>query len=388
MNRIILMLALLSTSALASTTSITATLTDSDAVTWANCTWSANLFSPRGGPTINGVSVSLTFAGGTCNSSGVMSTTLTDTTSLDQASAYWLFTIQPNASVGPSLISTVVSGGSESLSAILSAGLKVPRFNPSVNAYGYANVEALTPVPGSLYFNVSIGEYCQFGKNLAWVCSSPNGTATITGGTTNGTTGTFGFQTLIAGDTNATPSTFTQITSTNSGSTLGIPSGYGCSIGTTFVSGSNYSSFAICMSNATSGTNGNMYIYNFVNSPLGSSYTNRAEIDHNGGFYGLLFQGGSFNSTANQTTVNCSTSGSATFSQPFQGSSDKRVLIHFSASPACTGTASYNFPTAFTNTPSVYTINNVAATIATSVSTTAVTVTGATTTGSLVLEDY
>lgn len=92
-----------------------------------------------------------------------------------------------------------------------------------------------------------------------------------------------------------------------------------------------------------------------------------------------------FESTATQTTVGCSTSGSALFSQPEQGASDKKVLIHMSA---CNGTASYTYPTAFTNTPSIYGSNNVAASIATSVSTTAVTVTGATTTGSLVLEDY
>lgn len=89
--------------------------------------------------------------------------------------------------------------------------------------------------------------------------------------------------------------------------------------------------------------------------------------------------------SAIQTSVNCSTSGTATFSMPFQGVFDKKVLMHLSA---CVGTASYTFPVAFTNAPSIYASNNVAASIATSVSKTAVTVTGATTTGSLVLEDY
>jgi hypothetical protein len=88
---------------------------------------------------------------------------------------------------------------------------------------------------------------------------------------------------------------------------------------------------------------------------------------------------------AQQTTVNCGTSGTATFSQPLVGPSDKKVLIHLAA---CNGAASYTYPTAFTNTPSVYASNNVAAAIATAVSTTAVTVTGAPSTGSLVLEDY
>ena len=89
--------------------------------------------------------------------------------------------------------------------------------------------------------------------------------------------------------------------------------------------------------------------------------------------------------TAAQTTVSCSTSGSAIFSQPQQGSSDKKVLIHLAA---CLGTASYTYPTAFTNSPSCYASSLVACTVAGTISASAVTVTGATSTGSLVLEDY
>lgn len=96
-------------------------------------------------------------------------------------------------------------------------------------------------------------------------------------------------------------------------------------------------------------------------------------------------QNGAVLNGSSQTTVSCSTSGSAIFSQPEQGASDKKVLIHLAA---CLGTASYTYPTAFTNTPSVYASNNVVASIASSVSTSAVTVTGTTSTGSLILEDY
>lgn len=86
---------------------------------------------------------------------------------------------------------------------------------------------------------------------------------------------------------------------------------------------------------------------------------------------------------AAQTTVNCSTSGTVVFSQPFIGSSLKEVEIY---AAACLGTASYTYPTAFTNTPQV--LSQTLAGVATSVSTSAVTITGTTTTGFLKLDGY
>lgn len=86
-----------------------------------------------------------------------------------------------------------------------------------------------------------------------------------------------------------------------------------------------------------------------------------------------------------QTTVSCATSGTAVFSQPEQGASNKRVVIHFAA---CLGAASYTYPTAFTNTPGVFVSGALLTSLVSSVSNAAVTVTGTTTTGTIVLEDY
>lgn len=88
-----------------------------------------------------------------------------------------------------------------------------------------------------------------------------------------------------------------------------------------------------------------------------------------------------FNPNTTQAVINCSTSGTATFSQPLNGTSWKKVMIHFTA---CVGTASWTFPAAFTVTPSAYGTTG----LATSISTTAVTVTGTTTTDNIFLEAY
>lgn len=179
------LIALLIGHAYASTTSVTATLIDSDGTAWAGCTWNATLASPLGRPTIAGAPVALTFASGSCNSSGVLSTTLTDTTSIQQAGATWTFIIQPNASVGPSTITgVVVSGTSQSLSAILSAGLNLLRFQAGStasgrSAYGYANVE-VSPLPDPTavlgYYNIVSNSACVYSA-AGWACGGGSGGA-------------------------------------------------------------------------------------------------------------------------------------------------------------------------------------------------------------------
>ena len=91
----------------------------------------------------------------------------------------------------------------------------------------------------------------------------------------------------------------------------------------------------------------------------------------------------SINST--QTTVSASTSGSAIFSEPEQGTSYKKCIIYLNAA---LGTASYTFPTAFVNTPVVLTTSGLASSIVTTLTTTSVIITGTTNTGFLIIEGY
>ena len=152
---------------------------DQDGTLWANATWVAQLpqpFSLQGGPTVSGVPVPA-YLTGTLSAAGAMTAVLTDTSSLDQVGMQWTFTFTPTANAPSASIPCPVVGSTPNLSAAFSL-IPGPRFQAGSKAYGYADIEVLTPVnPGASYFNVSSG--LRTWNGTAWT-NTPQATTYIT----------------------------------------------------------------------------------------------------------------------------------------------------------------------------------------------------------------
>ena len=100
------------------------------------------------------------------------------------------------------------------------------------------------------------------------------------------------------------------------------------------------------------------------------------QLQVNGSMYATIIKANSAT-----TSVTGSTSGTAVFTQPDQGTGLKIVMITLTS---LLGTASYTFPTAFINTPVVLSTSGLATSIVTT-NTTSCTVTGTTSSGTLIL---
>jgi len=161
---VVVILVLCGLSCIGQTTTVTATITDSDSQTWNNGTWQATLYNPQypNGPFyVDGTKLtnSQIQLSGTMSGSGVISTTLYDVVNhITPGGTYYQIQLCPEASspCAP-VVGASPTGSSINLSTTLSAGLVGPRFPATgANAYGYSVTEIYPlPVPGGSFFNTT-----------------------------------------------------------------------------------------------------------------------------------------------------------------------------------------------------------------------------------------
>jgi hypothetical protein len=183
MRKLLLFLALLlPATAFGQTTAVTATITDSDTIAWANGTFRVT-FVPN--PNYSGIyqyqgaAFSPQVYTGTMNGSGALSITIPDNNFISPAGTQWLFTLCPDASAVCTPVTLPVTGASVSLTGTFSAAAIPPRFPAKgIGSYGYTDVEInQTPVPGGSYYNVT--SLCmRIWNGSAFTCPFTGGTVT------------------------------------------------------------------------------------------------------------------------------------------------------------------------------------------------------------------
>lgn len=151
---------LFSTVAIAQSTTVSATVVDSDSTTWANGTWSISFVPSQSFPnlssyTCNGSALTTSYKG-TLNGSGAFSQAMCTGSFTAPGGGSWNISICPNSSAPCGLLNFTTAGSTLDLSSTITAAIKAPRFNALSGSYGYADVEAaLSLRPGGTYFNVT-----------------------------------------------------------------------------------------------------------------------------------------------------------------------------------------------------------------------------------------
>lgn len=133
----------------------TATVVDTDGTVWANGKWSLNSVPPVGASTI-----------GTMNGSGYLSFTVPAVVVNN-----WSITVCPNASTSCGTYYFIKQFGTFDISSQINAIITAPRFKPISGSYGYNDTEALSPVAGSTYFNVT-GNCTSVYNGSSWACTT------------------------------------------------------------------------------------------------------------------------------------------------------------------------------------------------------------------------
>lgn len=169
---------------MAQTTVVTATVVDSDSVTWVNGTWqmdfatagstqvtSAYHLIPGGGA----LSPSVLHQNGVMDGGGNFSVTVYDSSLIAPSGSGWTLTVCPLASGPCGVYKFSTAGASMNVSANLTAIIPPPRFSPGANSRGYADIEAqVTLNQGAMYYNV-LSQVQRIWNGVIWINGAGSG---------------------------------------------------------------------------------------------------------------------------------------------------------------------------------------------------------------------
>lgn len=150
----------------AQTTTVTATVVDSDSQAWNNGSWRV-VFQPNQAVdpnpadyNINGtpLSPSVTNQSGALSNSAGLSISIYQSSAISPSGSSWNLTICPLAVTACGTLNFQAIGSSMNLSSEITSIIVAPRFRAVANTYGYSDTEAQIQLnPGSNYFNVTSG---------------------------------------------------------------------------------------------------------------------------------------------------------------------------------------------------------------------------------------
>ena len=191
-------------SLIAQTTVISATVIDTDGITWANGSWNITFNPNPAYPNISSyfiggvpLSPSVMMQSGFLDNSGMFNATIYNSTFVTPGGSGWTLNICPNSTAPCGVYKFSSAGSTMDLSSVLTSIIPPPQFRPLSGAYGYDDIEAtIQLLPGSQYWNVNLNEQrCYTG--LSWGNCSPSSGSGIT---------------QLTGDVTAGPGTGSQVT--------------------------------------------------------------------------------------------------------------------------------------------------------------------------------
>lgn len=166
-----------------STTTVTGTVVDPDAIAWAGGTAIFKLINtnPNITPNVNGVPLTAAQQNFVVNldNTGSFSTTVTDTNTIQPLSKWQVEFTSNTSAPAQYLTPLVITGGSQSLNTQIAAQIVAIRLTAGTSTRAYADIEIIaTPPAGAVYYNTT-SNTTRVWNGTSWTSQGGGGSASL-----------------------------------------------------------------------------------------------------------------------------------------------------------------------------------------------------------------